>query len=327
MNSAVAAAVFLATAYLIDYLVGDPRCLPHPVRLLGTGIDRLEKMIRRIFSSPSALKAGGALILIVVAGGSLVLTVILIKAAYQLHFMVGAALEIYLLFSVIAGGDLRSHVKRVNLDLQQADLQKARLSVALLVSRDTAGLEESGIARAALESLFENSADGLVAPLLFAAVGGPAAAVFYKAVNTLDSMIGYKTERYRDLGYFAAKTDDLLNYIPARLTALMIIMAGALQGRWQNGWKTLAADRHMHESPNSAWPEAAAAGVLGVSFGGSDFFQGRLVDRPLINATGRQPLQEDICRGLELFRKTSFIAISFVIITAYFLRSWEALSF
>lgn len=327
MDRALLTVVALIAAYLLDYLIGDPRSLPHPVRLLGTAIATLEKAARRLFSSPRGLKTGGFLIVAILAAAAVGLTLLLLTLAYRLHPVFGLLMETYILFVTLAGGDLRHHVYSVEQNLRRSDLDEARASVALLVSRDTSALDESGVSRAALESLFENSADGLVAPLLFAAVVGPAGAVLYKTVNTLDSMLGYKTEEYLNLGFFAAKTDDILNYIPARLTALYIILAGAGRSRWRRGWQTLVADRHKHDSPNSAWPEAAAAGVLGVRFGGADYYRGAIIKRPLINAAGKEPVGADIGRGLVLFRNTSVLAFISLVLISYFLRTWEALPF
>lgn len=315
----------LAAAYFLDILIGDPRFLPHPVRLLGMIIVFLEKRVRRLFRSPASLKIAGLLILIITAGGSVAVTIVLLGQAYRVHIMLGLLLETYILFTVLAGGDLRNHVYKVEQNLGFGKLGRARSSAALLVSRDTAGLDESGVSRATLESLFENSADGLVAPLFFAAAGGPAAAVCFKAVNTLDSMIGYKNDEYGDLGFFPAKTDDILSFIPARLTALLIILAGGRM--WRDGLRTLIRDHRKHDSPNSAWPEAAAAGVLGLSFGGADSYNGEAVLRPVINAGGREPEGGDIKWGLALFRRTSILAFVSLIMLYYFLRTWEALPF
>lgn len=198
------ASAALAAAYLLDLWVGDPPRLPHPVRLLGVMIGLLEKTARRLFKTEAGLKSAGAAIVILAAGGSALAALIAVRAGYALHPLAGLILETYIFFSVLAGGDLHNHVFRVKQNLEAGRLEEARRSAAMLVSRDTGRLEEGGVSRAALESLFENSADGLVAPLFFAAVGGPAAAVFYKAVSTLDSMIGYRTEKYKDLGFFAA---------------------------------------------------------------------------------------------------------------------------
>jgi len=317
----------LAAAYILDFLIGDPRSWPHPVRLLGKIIEIGEGVARRIFKTPAGLKVGGALILLVAGLGSVAVVIILIRLAYGLHPAAGFIVEVYIIFTTLAGGDLRSHVLAVEKKLAKKDIPGARGAVALLVSRDTAELDENGVSRAALESLFENSADGLVAPLFYTAIGGPAAAVFYKTVNTLDSMLGYKTEELKDIGFFAAKTDDVLSFIPARLTAFYIILAGLLHGKWQRGLKVLSADRNKHQSPNSAWPMAAAAGVLGVGFGGRDHFQGDVIERPRINELGEAAMGSDIDRGLTLFRTTSLLALFTLLFMTYWIRTLEAMLF
>jgi len=311
----------LILAYLLDCLIGDPPGLPHPVRFLGRVITGLEKMARRLFKTPAGLKTAGALIVIIAAGGSLLATVVIIEGAYLIHDLVGFSFETYILFTVLAGGDLRKHVDRVNMSLKAGRLDRARSGVAMLVSRDTEELNESGVSRASLESLFENSADGLVAPLFFIAIGGAPLAVFYKAVNTLDSMLGYLNDAYRDLGYFPAKADDILSFIPSRLTAILLVLAGGFEKTASRGLTILLSDHGKHSSPNSAWPEAAAAGVLGLKFGGPDYYQGRLKKQPLINAFGKDARPDDISRGLKLFGRVSIIACGCSVAVYYFLLS------
>jgi len=314
-------------AYLLDYLVGDPPRFPHPVRFLGAAITGLERVARRIFVTPAGLKIAGALIVIIAAGGALVLVLFLLEGAYRVHYLAGWILETYIFFTVLAGGDLRWHIERVGRELSLGKLDRARSGVAMLVSRDTGRLSESGVARAALESLFENSADGLVAPLFFAALGGAPLAVFYKAVNTLDSMLGYLSEDYKDLGYFSAKVDDVLSYLPSRLTAAFLLLGGIPERALGKGAKVLIKDRSKHNSPNSAWPEAAAAGVLGVKFGGPDYYHGSLKKQPLINPLGRDPAPGDIERGLVLFRRVSIVSFAFFLVIYYLLHSGEVIIF
>jgi len=318
-------AFFLAG--LLDWLIGDPCWLPHPVRLLGRIINILEKAARSLFSSRLGLRFAGIVIVLIAAGGSGFLVYLLLTSAYRLHPATGFITEFYLYFTVLAGGDLRNHIFRVKKAFKEGKLDEARAATAMLVSRDTKTLREEGLVRATLESLFENSADGLVAPLLFIALGGPAAAVFYKAVNTLDSMIGYKNSDYIDLGCFSARLDDLLNYLPARLTAVLIILAGLSRGNFSSAVKVLRNDRRRHDSPNSAWPEAAAAGVLGIKFGGPDYYRGKFVERPVINREGNEADFSDISLGLRLYYRTSLLAFIGFFILAWWVRTWEVLIF
>ncbi len=300
----------LVLAFGLDLLLGDPRCLPHPIRAIGRAILIFEGLARRWFHSAAGLRFAGAAIVLLVAGGSAAAVFYALKYAFYLHSLPGMLLFIYLYYAMIAAGDMLRHVRAVEDALTGDDLPLARERAGLLVSRDTSALGEEGVVRASLESLFENAADGVVAPLFYAALGGPALAVLYKAVNTMDSMLGYKTPRYYYLGWAAARADDLLSYIPARLTALLFILAGAL-GRlnWEQGWRVLLQDRKKHDSPNSAWPEAAAAGVLGIRLGGRDYYQGQEAHRPLLNSSGRPPCRRDFAPALALFKGVSLLAL------------------
>jgi adenosylcobinamide-phosphate synthase len=327
MDRALISALLLTSAFLLDWVLGDPPWFPHPVRLIGAVSGWLEKVARRIFKSRAGLQFAGILMVVITAGGTAALVFILIAAAYRLHSAAGLLAELYLYYAMLAGGDLRLHVLRVKMALDDQDLEKARFATSMLVSRDTNNLEEPGLSRAAIESLFENSADGLVAPLFFAALGGPAGVVFYKAVNTLDSMIGYKNEKYIDLGRFAARLDDFLNYIPARFTALVILVAGLGEKSLYPALTVLKSDRRKHESPNSAWPEAAAAGVLGIKLSGSDYYEGKLIKRQAINACGREAAAGDIGRALSLYYRTSVLAFAVLVLLAWWVRTWEVLCF
>jgi adenosylcobinamide-phosphate synthase len=302
--------VALVLAFGLDLLLGDPRCLPHPVRAIGRAVLLLEGLARRFFHSAAGLRFAGAAIVLLVAGGSAAAVHYALKYAFILHFLAGMLLLIYLYYAMLAVGDMLRHVRAVEAALAGEDLPLARKRVSLLVSRDTALLGEEGVVRAALESLFENAADGVVAPLFYAALGGPALAVLYKAVNTMDSMLGYRTPRYYYLGWAAARADDLLSYIPARLTALLFILAGML-GRlnWKKGWRTLLQDRKKHDSPNSAWPEAAAAGVLDIRLGGRDRYHGKEISRPVLNNSGKPPCCWDFARAFALFKGVSLLAL------------------
>lgn len=309
----------LILAFIIDLLCGDPRWLPHPVRFMGKAAVFLEHFLRKYFKGAIAERFAGAVIVILIAAGSSLFTFFAVSAAYRLHFFLGLVLSTYFFYALLAIRDMLLHVQKVQAALAQKDLPMARERVALIVSRDTAHLSEEEIIRAALESLFENTADGVVAPLFYAALGGPlggpALAVFFKAVSTLDSMLGYKTARYYYLGWAAARLDDILNFIPARLTAVIFILTGGLSGLdWKQGWETLLKDRNKHESPNSAWPEAAAAGVLGIRLGGVDFHQGQKKSRPFLNEGGRTPRFEDLDASFSLFSRASFFALGIALL-------------
>jgi len=267
-------------AILLDLALGDPRWFPHPVRLIGRLIAALEGPARRAI--PDARAAGAVTALTVILVTALA-TAALIGIAGQIHPLLGDAIGIVVLFTTIAARDLARHSLEVYRALERFDLAEARRLVSWLVGRDTERLTETEVVRAAVESVAENTVDGIIAPLFFAALGGPVAAIAYKAVNTLDSMIGYKSERYLDFGQTAAKIDDGANYLPARIAAPILTAAAALLGfRTSAAWRIANRDGRKHQSPNAGIAEAAFAGALGVRLGGVMERRGRPVDLPEI---------------------------------------------
>jgi len=267
-------------AILLDLALGDPRWFPHPVRLIGRLIAALEGPARRAI--PDARAAGAVTALTVILVTALA-TAALIGIAGQIHPLLGDAIGIVVLYTTIAARDLARHSLEVYRALEGFDLAEARRLVSWLVGRDTERLTETEVVRAAVESVAENTVDGIIAPLFFAALGGPVAAIAYKAVNTLDSMIGYKSERYLDFGQTAAKIDDGANYLPARIAAPILTAAAALLGfRTSAAWRIANRDGRKHQSPNAGIAEAAFAGALGVRLGGVMERRGRPVDLPEI---------------------------------------------
>jgi adenosylcobinamide-phosphate synthase len=270
----------IALALLLDFIMGDPRWFPHPVRLIGWMIARLENPARRTFSNPAF---AGLIIALVVIGITAFSAWALIAAAKQVHPFLGDAVSVFLLYTIFAARDLADHGRFVYEALQNSDIAEARRRVSMLVGRDTQNLTEAGVIRAAVESIAENSVDGVLAPLFFAAIGGPIFAMSYKAASTLDSMIGYRNERYLDFGKTAAKIDDGANWIPARLSAPLIAVAAAFAGlQAKAAWNISRRDGRKHLSPNAGIPEAAFAGALGVKLGGGIERQGKAVPLPEI---------------------------------------------
>lgn len=267
-------------ALLLDFACGDPRWLPHPVRLIGRLIAGLEGPARRAIGDAQTAGAVTALTVIVATA---VATAALVGIAGQIHPWLGDLAAILVLYTTIAAHDLAGHSLAVYRALAKFDLAEARQLVARMVGRDTERLTETEVVRAAVESVAENTVDGIIAPLCFAVIGGPVGAMTYKAVNTLDSMIGYKNERYLEFGRTAAKIDDAANYLPARLSAPVLTAAAALLGMpagrtWRIAWR----DGRKHFSPNSGIAEAAVAGALGVRLGGIMERRGRPVNQPEI---------------------------------------------
>jgi adenosylcobinamide-phosphate synthase len=267
-------------ALLLDLALGDPRWFPHPVRLIGRLIAALEGPARRTI--PNALVAGAVTALTVIVT-TIFATVALIGIAGWIHPLLAQAVSILILYTTLAARDLAGHSIEVYRALAGGDLAEARRLVSWLVGRDTERLTKAEVVRAAVESVAENTVDGIIAPLFFAAIGGPVGAMAYKAASTLDSMIGYRNERYRDFGRTAAKIDDAANYLPARLAAPILTAAAALIGfRAAAAWRIARRDGRKHLSPNAGIAEAAVAGALGIRLGGVMERRGRPVALPEI---------------------------------------------
>lgn len=304
--------IAVGLGFLLDALLGDPHGFPHPVRLIGRLISALEKALRACFpKSPRGERmAGRALVLptvLLTAGAAWGL---LVLARRFLGRWAALALETLFCYWLIAARSLRDESGRVYAALAAGDLPGARRAVSMIVGRDTAALTEEGVAKAAVETVAENTSDGVVAPLFFLALGGAPLGFLYKAVNTLDSMVGYKNDRYREFGRCSAKIDDLFNWVPARLSALFMIAAAALCGLDARGaariWRR---DHRNHQSPNSAQTEAACAGALGVRLAGDAHYSGVLVKKPTIGDSRRGVEPEDIRRANRLMYVTSVLAL------------------
>lgn len=270
----------LAATVALDLVVGDPRWLPHPVRGIGWLAARLETVTRRLLPWPRLAGMVCALAVVGVSGacayGAMVLAAMAHPAAVDV-------VSITLIYWTIAARDLARHATAVHRALEADDLPEARRRVGMMVSRETTDLDEPGVVRACVESVAENIVDGVTAPLLFAAVGGPVGAVVYRAINTLDSMFGYKNERYAAFGWASARLDDVANAIPARLTApLVCLLSPLVGGSALRAWRIVWRDARQHASPNSGFPEAAVAGAFGVQLGGTNVYFGRPVPKPTI---------------------------------------------
>ena len=295
-------------AFGVDLLLGDPRWLPHPVKFIGRFAAALELPLRRAI--PNARLAGivAVLAVLTVAGGSAFL---LIAGAGWLHPVVADAASIALLYTSFAGRDLARHSGRVYQALAAEDLPEARRRVAMLVGRDTELLDEPEVVRATVESVAENMVDGVTAPLLFAVIGGPVGAMLYKAVNTLDSTFGYKNERYLQFGWASARLDDVVNYIPARITAPLAAFTSALLGlRPLGAWRMFRRDGRKHPSPNSGLTEAAVAGALGVQLGGVNSYFGVASERPRMGDPLQPLARKHILQTNRLMLLTSALALA-----------------
>lgn len=260
-------------AFVLDSVLGDPRWFPHPVKYIGRVALVLEKTMRKIIGNP---RFAGIITAIITIAGTAGLASLLLIAVGQVHPLASDILGILIIYTTIAARDLKEHAKRVFRALQAGDLPKARNALGMMVGRDTEKLDEPEVVRGVVESVAENLVDGVTAPLMFAILGGPAGAIAYKAINTLDSTFGYRTPRYLMFGWASARIDDLANWLPARLTAPCIVMASAIMGKDAAGAARIARrDGSKHDSPNSAISEAAFAGALGVQLGGLNYYEGK----------------------------------------------------
>ncbi len=293
-------------AILLDQLFGDPRWLPHPVRIIGAACMWCERITRAVLP-PFAAGISSVILVLALTGAT---TWGMIAGATLLHPWLGTAASIVILYTTIAARDLVRHSTEVHAALQNGGLTEARKRVGMIVGRDTANLDQAGVARAAVESVAESMVDGVTAPLFFALLGGPVGAMLYKAVNTMDSMFGYKNAQYLTFGWAAARLDDLANFIPARLTSLMIPAASfPLRLDPKRSLLTLLRDRFAHASPNSGHTEAAVAGALGVQLGGPNSYFGTVVEKPAIGDATRPLEPQDILRANHLMLLASALTL------------------
>ena len=301
----------LILGFFLDLFIGDPHGFPHPVVLIGKLIDVTEKGMRKIF--PKTVRGenfAGAAIWLIVVIVSTALPTLLLWLAYGVSRWLGLALETIMCAQILATKSLRQESMKVYQALQTGDLEKARHAVSMIVGRDTQRLDEAGVARAAVETVAENTSDGVVAPLLFLAIGGAPLGFFYKAVNTMDSMLGYVEPPYKNIGLVPAKADDVVNYIPARLSALLMLAAGGLMGLdAAAGWRIFRRDRRKHASPNSAQTESVCAGLLGLRLAGDAWYHGVLHKKEYIGDASREITHEDIPRVCRLMTVTAVLTL------------------
>lgn len=282
----------LIIGFLLDACIGDPYTIPHPVRLIGKTINATEKFMRQKIASPGL---GGVLLVIFVLIVFSTIPALILALCYRIHAIAGILAEAIMIYYLIAPRNLRDESMKVFRELVQGDTERARRAVAKIVGRDTDVLDRSGIIRAAVETVAENTSDGVTAPLFYIALGGAVGGFIYKAVNTMDSMIGYKNETYAEFGTAAARLDDVLNYLPSRLTALLMIAACPLLGLdARNAFRIWKRDRRNHESPNSAQTESACAGALHVQLAGDAWYFGTLHKKPFIGDNDRAIEPKDI---------------------------------
>ena len=298
--------------FVLDALFGDPAWLPHPVVYMGKAISKLEKFLRpRLLKTPQGELLGGAIVAFCLPVGTFLLTGLVCWGAARLHPLLGLAVQMFWCGQALAARGLVQESTNVYKELKKPDLPGARKAVSRIVGRDTAALTAEGVTKAAVETVAENASDGVIAPLLYMLIGGAPLALTYKAINTMDSMLGYKNERYLYFGRVPAKLDDVANYIPSRLAALLWVAAAAFTRNDAKGaWKIWRRDRRNHASPNSAQTESACAGALGVQLAGPAYYFGQYYPKLTIGDALRPIEPEDILRANRMMYAESILALA-----------------
>lgn len=297
----------LIIGFVLDTLIGDPYNMPHPIRAVGKLIVAMERYVRTRFSD---LRKGGTFLVIAVILISVLAPAAVLFICYHISRILGIAVESILCFYMLAARCLCSESMKVCHAAESGNTEEARRAVSMIVGRDTAVLDEAGIIRAAVETVAENTSDGVTAPMFYMALGGGVLGMVYKAVNTMDSMIGYKNEKYADIGRTAARLDDVLNYIPSRLTAFLIMLAAGSCGcDGKNALRIWRRDRRNHASPNSAQTESACAGALHLRLAGDAWYFGELHKKPYIGDDEKKIETEDIRRANRLMYGASVLML------------------
>ena len=303
--------------FLIDLVLGDPYNIPHPVVLIGKGITLCEKTALKLFpKTDKGMFLGGIFICVVVMVLSMAVPAVILYFFGRISPYICFAAECIMCWQIIAVKSLKKESMNVYNELENGTIDTARKAVSRIVGRDTQSLTDEGVTKAAVETVAENTSDGIIAPLFYMLIGGPVLGFLYKAVNTMDSMIGYKNEKYMFLGRAAAKTDDLFNFIPARLSAFfMIVSAFILKYDYKNAFKIFKRDRFNHKSPNSAQTESVCAGALDVMLAGDAWYFGKLVKKPIIGDDIRKIQHNDVIKANRLMILTSvlFLVIGILI--------------
>lgn len=300
--------------FILDLIVGDPHWIYHPIRLIGKLISSTEKLIRHCFpKTKTGERIGGIVLAIIVMIISTGIPLVLLIICYKTNVYLGIIIEGIFCYQLLATKSLKDESMKVYKALKDKDIEKARYAVSMIVGRDTKSLDEVGITKAAVETVAENTSDGSIAPLIAIIIGGAPLGFLYKSINTMDSMIGYKNDKYIDIGRFAAKLDDVVNYIPARFSAYVMILSAYMLGMdGKNAYRIYKRDRYKHASPNSAHTESVCAGALRIRLAGDAYYFGKLHKKEYIGDALREIEIEDIKRANRLLYMCAFL--SFVLL-------------
>lgn len=317
-----------AVGFILDFFIGDPHWLPHPIRLIGSFIAKLEKKLNgENLSNNNKLKNGKILVFLVITATLLVSCFVLVTS-YLISPYFGLTIEAIMTYQILAAKCLKVESMKVYTSLVTEGLESGRNAVSMIVGRDTAVLDEKGVTKAAVETVAENTSDGVIAPMIYTAIGGPILGFMYKAINTMDSMVGYKNDKFLNFGRAAAKLDDAVNFIPSRISAYLMIFSAYLSGKQFDGYnahRIFKRDRFNHASPNSAQTESVCAGALGIQLAGDAVYFGKLVKKPFIGDPIRGVEYEDIKRANKLMYSTAvlceLICLAMMIVVFYLIHS------
>ncbi len=309
-------------AFILDFIIGDPQNPLHPIRIIGSGIGLGIRLYKKLSIKSNIISFVFGLILSVAI---ISITYFAVKNVldflYDINYWLGFGTEIVLCYFTIAAKALKVESMRVYHALEDCDLDDARLKLSYIVGRDTKNLSPQNVIKATVETIAENLSDGVIAPLLFIYIGGAPLGLAYKAVNTLDSMIGYRNETYEYFGKFAARFDDCVNFIPARISAVLMIFATLfIKADAKQAFITFIKDRYKHKSPNSAQTEAVCAGALGIQLGGDNFYHGKLVHKPTIGEDITEPNPKHIIKANNLMYTTAILTIVMILAVSLFRR-------
>lgn len=297
--------------FLIDLAVGDPRWLYHPVRVIGNMITLFEKVLRKCFpNSQTGERAAGVILVILTVTVSTAVPFFILSLAFRIHEWLGFVLETLMCYQLLATRALKDESMKVYDALKTGDIEESRYAVSMIVGRDTKELTKEGVTKATVETVAENASDGVIAPLFYMMIGGAVLGFTYKSINTMDSMVGYKNERYRYFGTCAALLDDVVNFIPARLSGLLMVVASAVFGfDGRQAFRIFKRDRRNHASPNSAQTEAVMAGALNIQLAGNACYFGKLYEKPTIGDAVRPVEIEDIKKANRLLYSTAVLSV------------------
>lgn len=302
--------ISIIIGYITDLIIGDPQGWPHPVRLIGKMINKLEKYLRSKCKSSRDERKAGAVLWFIAVITSFIVPYLIIFAINKINSYLAVIAEGIMCYYIFAARSLKDESMKVYAALKNGDLVGARRFLSYIVGRDTESLSESSVARATVETVAENTSDGVIAPMIYTFIGGSPLGFMYKAINTLDSMVGYRNEKYIDFGRFSAIADDIANYIPSRISAYIMIAASFFIGYdYKSAFKIYKRDRYNHLSPNSAQTEAVCAGALNIILGGGSFYNGVMVSKPTIGDDKRNIETEDVKRANKLMYAASIICL------------------